>query len=110
MSTLGTVVGIVLGPTRACEDLPVHVVRPGETVWNISNLYGISMEDVATVNKSTDILHLSAGDSIRLPDCCQPPAGAILDVIRSMCTCIRHICLQCEHACAINVPLFDPFI
>lgn len=63
----GSVVGL---PSRSL-DLPVHVVKSGETAWSISNVHGVPLEDVIAANKSLDIHALHPGDSVRLPASCQ---------------------------------------
>eukprot|EP00892_Ulva_mutabilis_P003004 jgi/Ulvmu1/12704/UM095_0008.1 len=74
----------LLGRSGRRKDMPVHVVRSGETAWSISNLHGVSLEEVYAVNKSTDVRNLSDGDVLCLPASCRLSGGAIL---RN-----RHIC------------------
>ncbi len=45
----------------------VHVVAPGETLWRISKMYDVSMQDIARANHLAAPQDLKMGSSIRIP-------------------------------------------
>jgi lipoprotein NlpD len=45
-----------------------HKVRSGETLWRISQAYGVSMQDIAEVNNITDPAMVTAGTVLFIPD------------------------------------------
>ncbi len=44
-----------------------HKLQPGETVYSLSKLYGVSENDIITANKGIDITRLSVGAEIAVP-------------------------------------------
>ncbi len=45
----------------------VHVVQPGDTLWEISQLYGVSMEDIAAANNLADGRTVMLGFPLVIP-------------------------------------------
>lgn len=45
-----------------------HKVRSGETLWRISQAYGVSLQDIAEVNNITDPAMVTAGTVLFIPD------------------------------------------
>lgn len=45
----------------------VHVVQPGETLFRISQRYGVSVEAIAAANNIADVNRLSAGQQLIIP-------------------------------------------
>ena len=52
-----------LGPGLPAPKLAAHshVVRAGETLWSISNLYGVPLRDLVAINKIEDAAKIVAG-------------------------------------------------
>lgn len=50
---------------------PVHVVRPGETLYRIARRYGVTVDELARYNQIADPTQIEAGQRIRIP----PGAG-----------------------------------
>ncbi len=48
------------------EDLQIHEVEVGESLWTISNIHGISMDELIEANKDKDPDRLQIGDEIKL--------------------------------------------
>ena len=44
-----------------------HVVGPGETIWRISKMYDVRMEDVATANNLANLQDLKMGQRLLIP-------------------------------------------
>jgi len=47
--------------------LNIHVVRPGDSLWNLSNIYGVSIDRIVEVNGLSDIPYLIVGSSLVIP-------------------------------------------
>ncbi len=45
-----------------------HEVAPGETVWRISKMYDVKIEDIVTVNDLRDATKLEKGQRLLIPD------------------------------------------
>ena len=45
----------------------IHVVRKGDTLWHISKMYQVSMQDLIAVNHLSDPSHLIAGSRLIIP-------------------------------------------
>lgn len=45
----------------------VHVVQPGDTLWNIANQYGVPLDELIRVNKIGDPNRLDPGQVIFIP-------------------------------------------
>jgi membrane-bound lytic murein transglycosylase D len=44
-----------------------HIIQPGETLWDISNLYeGTSVEQIMKLNNISDTKHLKPGLKIKI--------------------------------------------
>lgn len=69
----GIVVDGIVGPqtwsalARARVDFFDHLVQPGETVWDISRRYQVSIEVLANVNGLDDPNRIVAGQTLRIP-------------------------------------------
>ena len=50
----------------------MHVVRPGETVWRISKLYGVAVDDVLRANRIADVRSVAVGTRLWIPDPADP--------------------------------------
>jgi len=46
---------------------PVHIVQPGDTLWDIALAHGISWQELASLNKIKDPTTLQVGTRLRLP-------------------------------------------
>lgn len=46
---------------------PVYIVQPGDTLWDIAQRFGVSMDELANANGITDAGRLSAGDQLVIP-------------------------------------------
>jgi spore germination protein len=47
--------------------LNIHVVRQGDSLWNLSNIYGVSIDRIVEVNGLSDIPYLIVGSSLVIP-------------------------------------------
>ncbi len=45
----------------------IHVVRQGDSLWNLSNIYGVSIDRIVEVNGLSDIPYLIVGSSLVIP-------------------------------------------
>lgn len=45
----------------------VHCVRPGDTLYKISRIYGVSIDELMDVNENLNIYNLQIGDKICVP-------------------------------------------
>lgn len=45
----------------------VHVVQPGDTLWRISRLYGVSIDQIVSANNITNPDFLEAGQELVIP-------------------------------------------
>lgn len=54
------------------DSLPIYVVQPGDTLYDISLLYNISWQELARLNKITDPSKLQIGTVLRLPSQSSP--------------------------------------
>lgn len=54
-------------PTAAADEIPIHVVRGGDTLATIALLYGVSVSDLQTINNITDPNLLQIGQELRIP-------------------------------------------
>jgi hypothetical protein len=46
-----------------------HRVKNGQTLWRISQVYGVELEDLARVNRLVDTSHIYVGQLIFIPSC-----------------------------------------
>ncbi|HKJ25146.1 MAG TPA: LysM peptidoglycan-binding domain-containing M23 family metallopeptidase [Myxococcota bacterium] len=51
-----------------------HVLRPGETIWRISQNYGTSVKRIVRANRIRDVKHVAAGTRLWVPGG-TPPEG-----------------------------------
>ena len=60
----------VAAPSRAggSSSPRVHRVRPGDTLWDLSRRYGVSVSALREANPFLEERQLRAGDTLRLPD------------------------------------------
>ncbi|HEY8394737.1 MAG TPA: polysaccharide deacetylase family protein [Thermaerobacter sp.] len=63
--------GPAWNPRTALAAAPVHVVRPGETLFRIARRYGLSVDELARYNRIADPTRIKAGQRLRIP----PGAG-----------------------------------
>ena len=55
-------------PTVAASSTPIeHIVQPGETLFDIAQHYGISIEALAKANSIVDPTQVKPGDKIKIP-------------------------------------------
>jgi len=47
--------------------MEIHVVQAGESLWSISQQYGITVEDLIMANDLIDPSRLRVGDELRIP-------------------------------------------
>ncbi|MFZ0445668.1 MAG: LysM domain-containing protein, partial [Bacillus sp. (in: firmicutes)] len=50
------------------EDMAIHVVRSGETLWAISNLYGVSISSIVRDNGLMSIDYIVPGLALYIPE------------------------------------------
>lgn len=62
-------------PSSAANPPNVHVVRAGETLTGIAQMYGVSYQDLASLNNLPDANALRVGQKLILPAGAQSPAG-----------------------------------
>ncbi|HEY8094059.1 MAG TPA: LysM domain-containing protein, partial [Acidimicrobiales bacterium] len=60
----GGVVTLVASPAAAAD----HVVRPGETLTSIARRYGVSVAELARLNRLANPNHLLVGARLHLPE------------------------------------------
>lgn len=60
--------GLVLSSCLVQADSgPIHIVQPGDTLWDIAMAHGISWQELAALNKIKDPAALQVGTRLRLP-------------------------------------------
>lgn len=57
-----------LAPGQVKDSGRTHVVSPGDTLYNISNRYGVDVRSLATLNAVVDPTQLRLGQVLRLPE------------------------------------------
>ena len=62
----GEIVYLEMKNTRAKKPFREHIVRPGETMHSISQMYGMRMESLYKLNKKTSGYMVRVGDVLRL--------------------------------------------
>jgi len=60
--------GIVSPSPQVMRQNVVHEVGPGETVWRISKMYDVPIQDIAMVNNLADITQLEKGQKLIIPN------------------------------------------
>jgi N-acetylmuramoyl-L-alanine amidase len=58
---------IVTSPAVPRQDV-IHEVAPGETLWRISKMYDVSVDDIAMANEVQDITQLEKGQKLFIPN------------------------------------------
>ena len=58
---------VITSPEVLRQDV-VHEVGPGETVWRISKMYDVPIEDIARVNNLADVTQLEKGQRLLIPN------------------------------------------
>ncbi|MFT6175439.1 MAG: membrane-bound lytic murein transglycosylase D [Cryomorphaceae bacterium] len=54
--------------TASSDDLKVHIVQSGDTLWDIAKLYpGVSINDIKSANSGLDSHRLKPGQKIKIP-------------------------------------------
>jgi membrane-bound lytic murein transglycosylase D len=54
--------------TASSDDLKVHIVQSGDTLWDIAKLYpGVSITDIKSANSGLDSHRLKPGQKIKIP-------------------------------------------
>ena len=69
--------GAAPGPARLLSQTalaaePVHVVRPGETLYRIARRYGLTVDELARYNHIDDPTRITAGQRLRIPATARP--------------------------------------
>jgi len=59
---------IALGGCASTPDGPVHVVRPGENLYRLSQHYGVSVEAIRRANGVDDVRRLQVGQRLVIPN------------------------------------------
>ena len=54
-----------------------YKVEKGQTLWKVSKMYGVDLEELARVNRITDTTAIEAGQQIFIPNRFQPRAQAV---------------------------------
>ncbi|HSH01384.1 MAG TPA: LysM peptidoglycan-binding domain-containing protein [Anaerolineae bacterium] len=62
----GETIIIPVNPTSASDEI-VHIVRAGETIFSIAQLYGVDMDTLISYNNITNPNLIDAGAEIRIP-------------------------------------------
>ena len=73
-ATLTPEVTATLLPTHTPRPTPtatpvmeIHVVRAGDSLWSISQQYGVTVDDLIMANDLIDPSNLRVGDELRIP-------------------------------------------
>ncbi len=63
-----------LPPAHAEPELvgKTHVVKPGETLWRISRMYGVEVSELTLANGISDVTQLEAGRTLFIPGAPEP--------------------------------------
>ena len=64
--------------TPESDGPPTHIVKPGDTLGKISELYGVPMADIMEVNNISNANILSVGDALLIPIGGIPTATAVV--------------------------------
>ncbi len=63
-----TIPGKVIGAPEILRGDVYHEVAPGETVWRISKMYDVEIEDIVSANRLKDAAVLEKGQRLLVPD------------------------------------------
>jgi len=74
--TLLILVSLVLVFGASAQDQMTHIIQPGETLFRISERYGVSVESIATANSIANTWRIDSGQTLVIPS-----ADASLDQI-----------------------------
>lgn len=51
---------------RRCNGM-VHKVKPGETMYNLSRMYNVSIDELISSNPGVNVYNMQAGDEVCIP-------------------------------------------
>ncbi len=79
------IAGCATAPTYVKPALPIpqampgiyHRVEKGQTLWKISKIYGVDLEELARVNKIADTTAVEVGQQVFIPNRVNPPAQTV---------------------------------
>jgi murein DD-endopeptidase MepM/ murein hydrolase activator NlpD len=55
----------------------IHVIRKGETIYSVARIYGVSYQDILSLNGIEDARKVQAGQRVRIPDSAGQGNGTI---------------------------------
>lgn len=58
---------MVITSLQRCDVMAIHVVNPGDTLWSITKLYGVSLQEIAEVNGLLSVDSIIPGLSLYIP-------------------------------------------
>ncbi|MBI3784877.1 MAG: LysM peptidoglycan-binding domain-containing protein, partial [Deltaproteobacteria bacterium] len=64
---VGSLVVALLLPAISCSRGVYHRVKPGETLFRIGKAYGVSVAQIAHINKLRDPSRIEVGQELRIP-------------------------------------------
>lgn len=67
---LGTIIMLLANPAAAQDNQPegpVYIVQEGDSLWNIAQRFGVSLEDLSTLNNISDPSQVIAGARLLIP-------------------------------------------
>lgn len=76
VSGLLVLAAFALGCAHRSDHGLIHVVQRGETVWRISQRYGVKVDDVVRANKIRDVTRVRTGAKLWIPDPTRNRRGA----------------------------------
>lgn len=62
------VLALLFPAVAAAQEDTIHIVQPGETLFRISQRYGVSMDIIAQANNISNHAHIVAGQQMVIPD------------------------------------------
>lgn len=63
----GLALGVALGCASVPDGGPVHVLKPGETIYRLSRYYEVPVEDILRANGIRDVSAVPVGARLRIP-------------------------------------------
>lgn len=95
-------------PPQAAASKTVHVVRAGETLWRISQQYGVTVEELRAANRLSGNT-IKAGQRLRIPSrsasADEPAAQPVVHVVRrgdTLSAIARRFGVSVETLCRLN--------
>jgi murein DD-endopeptidase MepM/ murein hydrolase activator NlpD len=86
--TLAGLIFVLLTFMTAADDF--HVLKTGETLYQLSRLYGVSVEEIKSANRIGDVTDIAAGTRLRIPGVTAPggtyqvkPGDTLYSIARS---------------------------